>query len=353
MSEPTVGSLFSGIGGIDLAFQREGFDIAFQVEIDPYCTKVLAKHWPDVPRFKDVKHVGRHNLPIVDVLAGGFPCQDISAAGKGAGIIEGNRSGLWFEFARIIGELRPHVVFLENVPAITSNGGTLVIAQLAALGYGAEWCIIPASAVGAPHLRNRWFCVAYTDSFRRHEPRAGQSSDDVEWNDPTSECARRAVVHASVASGSVMADADRGRIEEQRIADTQQHAFTGTRCHREAMANASGSRRQEFITAAIAGQPGHAAGRIDPAACPGCERGSHCVESGMVRILNGLSIGMDGSYRWPAKPGQPQHDWEPSRTVDLRSVPNRTNRLKALGNAVVPQVIQPFAKCIYEYLAND
>jgi DNA-cytosine methyltransferase len=182
MTAPTVGSLFSGIGGIDLAFQRNGFDIAFQVEIDPYCRKVLAKHWPDVPRFEDVKHVGIGNLPTCDVLAGGFPCTNLSLAGKQEGIKVGNASGLWFEFARIIGELRPRVVFLENVPAITHNGGTTVIGQLTEMGYDAEWCVVPASAVGAPHRRNRWFCVAYTDRYGRQEPRTGQSHNDAQWD---------------------------------------------------------------------------------------------------------------------------------------------------------------------------
>ena len=103
----TVGSLFAGIGGIDLAFEAAGFRIAWQVEIDDFCTDILSKRWPDVPRYRDVRECGAHNLARCDVLTGGFPCQDISVAGQGAGILAGTRSGLWFEFARIIGELRP------------------------------------------------------------------------------------------------------------------------------------------------------------------------------------------------------------------------------------------------------
>lgn len=118
-----VGSLFSGIGGLDLGLARAGFHITFQVEIDPYCQKVLAQHWPEVQRFEDVRECGAHNLPAIDVLAGGFPCQDISTAGKRAGI-EGERSGLWREFARIIGEARPRYVLIENVAALLYAGKT-------------------------------------------------------------------------------------------------------------------------------------------------------------------------------------------------------------------------------------
>ena len=98
------GSLFAGIGGMDLGLERAGMECAWQVEIDPYCQKVLAKHWPDVQRFGDIKDCGAHNLEPVDLICGGFPCQDISLAGKGAGI-EGERSGLWSEYHRIICEL--------------------------------------------------------------------------------------------------------------------------------------------------------------------------------------------------------------------------------------------------------
>lgn len=154
-----MGSLFSGIGGIDLGLERAGMKVAWQVEIDPWCRRVLAKHWPDVERFSDVKEVGAHNLTRVDVLAGGFPCQDISIAGRGGGIT-GARSGLWSEFARLIRVLRPKYVFVENVPALRTRGLGTVLADLAESGYDAEWDGIPAAAVGAPHLRDRIWLVA-------------------------------------------------------------------------------------------------------------------------------------------------------------------------------------------------
>jgi DNA (cytosine-5)-methyltransferase 1 len=163
----TFGSLFAGIGGIDLGLERAGMQCVFQVEIDDYATSVLQKHWPDVPRFKDVRSVGAHNLPSTDIICGGFPCQDISNAGKRAGIT-GARSGLWGEFARIIGELRPRYVLVENVAALLHRGFGRVLGDLAALRYDAEWHCIPAAALGAPHIRDRVFILAYANGSDGH-----------------------------------------------------------------------------------------------------------------------------------------------------------------------------------------
>lgn len=154
------GSLFSGIGGMDLGLERAGMECAWQVEIDEFCRKVLTKHWPNVPKFNDVKEVGKHNLERVDLIAGGFPCQDISFAGYGAGIA-GARSGLWVEFHRIISELRPRLVLVENVAALLLRGMGTVLGDLAAIRYDAEWSTISACSIGAPHMRRRLFILAY------------------------------------------------------------------------------------------------------------------------------------------------------------------------------------------------
>ena len=155
----TVGSLFAGIGGFDLGLERAGFDIAWQVEIDPYCQRVLAKHWPTVHRYGDIRAIDWSAVEPVDLLCGGFPCQDISLAGKGAGL-SGERSGLWFEYAKAIEALTPRYVVIENVAALRSRGLDQVLWSLATLGYDAEWHCIPASAVGAPHRRDRVWIVA-------------------------------------------------------------------------------------------------------------------------------------------------------------------------------------------------
>jgi len=156
----TMGSLFAGIGGFDLGFTRAGFDVTWEVEIDPYCQKVLAKNFPEAERFGDIRECGSHNLKPVDVICGGFPCQDISNAGRKAGI-DGKRSGLWAEMLRIVCELRPKLVLIENVSALVAFGLERVLCDLAANGFDAEWEVISAAAVGAGHLRERIWILAY------------------------------------------------------------------------------------------------------------------------------------------------------------------------------------------------
>ncbi|MBP9898576.1 MAG: DNA (cytosine-5-)-methyltransferase [Gemmatimonadales bacterium] len=156
----TFGSLFAGIGGMDLGLERAGLVCRWQVEIDDYCRRVLTKHWPDVPKYGDIREVSGEGLERVDLICGGFPCQDISIAGKQAGI-DGERSGLWSEYVRLIRVVRPRYVLVENVPNLLALGMGRVLGDLAESGYDAEWDCIPASAVGAHHLRDRTFIVAY------------------------------------------------------------------------------------------------------------------------------------------------------------------------------------------------
>ena len=156
--------LFSGIGGFSLGLERSGaFETVAFCEVEPFCRAVLAKHWPGVKCYGDIRGLTGDTLKQdgieVDAICGGFPCQDISIAGKGEGI-EGARSGLWREFARLIGELRPRVAVMENVAILRSRGLGTVLGELAALGYDAEWHCIPASALGAPHQRDRIWITA-------------------------------------------------------------------------------------------------------------------------------------------------------------------------------------------------
>lgn len=159
----TYGSLFSGIGGLDLALEAFGHVPVWQAECDPYARKVLAKHWPTVRRYNDVKEID-DAAERPDIICGGFPCQDISPAGKRAGI-NGPRSGLWSEFARIIRVLRPRVVFVENSVALADRGLDRVLGDLAALGFDAQWGVLGACAVGRPHTRDRMFVLAYTNGL--------------------------------------------------------------------------------------------------------------------------------------------------------------------------------------------
>lgn len=157
--------LFSGIGGFSLGLERTGgFETVAFCEIEPFQRRVLAKHWPNVPVYEDVRELSEARLAAdgiaVDIITGGFPCQDISFAGKGAGLA-GERSGLFYEIIRLAGELRPGFILLENVAALLSRGLGTVLGELATLGYDAEWHCIPASAVGAPHRRDRVWIIAY------------------------------------------------------------------------------------------------------------------------------------------------------------------------------------------------
>lgn len=173
MDKLRVLDLFSGIGGFSLGLERTGgFETVAFCEIEPFPRRVLAKHWPEVPCYDDVRTLTAARLSAdgiaVDVITGGFPCQDLSVAGKQRGMGEGTRSGLWSEIVRLVGELRPQYVIVENVAALLSGpserrGGWFgrVLGDLAECGYDAEWENIPAAALGAPHRRERVWLVAY------------------------------------------------------------------------------------------------------------------------------------------------------------------------------------------------
>lgn len=169
--------LFSGIGGFSLGLERTGgFETVAFCEIEEYPRRVLAKHWPKVPCYHDVRTLTADTLArdgiAVDVICGGFPCQDISAAGYQKGM-DGTRSGLWSEIIRLVGDLRPSFVIVENVSALLSGpseqpGGWFgrVLGDLAGIGYDAEWENIPAAALGAPHRRERVWLVAHPAEIR-------------------------------------------------------------------------------------------------------------------------------------------------------------------------------------------
>lgn len=186
MTKPKIGSLFSGYGGLDMAVaEHYDAEVAWHCEWDDAPSKILAKHYPNVPNYRDVTQVDFSQVPPVDILTGGFPCQDLSLAGKRAGLKEGTRSGLWSEFARAIQQLQPRLVMIENVRGLLSaeahsdmercswcmgdesNEPPLralgaVLGDLASLGYDAKWTGIRAADANAPHSRFRIFIVAHS-----------------------------------------------------------------------------------------------------------------------------------------------------------------------------------------------
>lgn len=171
-----IGSLFSGIGGFELGLERAiPSKTIWQVEQDKFCQSILKKHWPEAKIYDDVRNITKDNVEPVDILCGGFPCQDISIAGKQGGL-KGEKSGLWWEMWRIISELssgrKKPIVVLENVSNLLRLGGREVLGSLAQIGYDAEWTTIRASDFGAPHRRERWFCVAYP--HRRTDGKRGE-----------------------------------------------------------------------------------------------------------------------------------------------------------------------------------
>lgn len=172
-----IGSLFTGIGGLDLGLERAGMTVAWQVESDPWCQQILAKHWPHVAHYGDIHTVDPSDLEPVDLICGGFPCQPVSLAGLRKGVDD--ERWLWPEMHRIVSHLRPRWVVVENTPGLLASWGGFgdVLGDLAACGYDAEWESVPAAAVGAPHRRDRVFVVAYPHSVTLRVPAFGVLGD--------------------------------------------------------------------------------------------------------------------------------------------------------------------------------
>ena len=207
--------IFSGIGGFSLGLERSGaFETVAFCEIEPYCRAVLKKHWPKVPCYEDVRTLTvdalRRDGIAVDAICGGFPCQGISAAGLRAGL-QGPRSGLWADYARLIGELRPKFVIVENVDDLLHRGLDVVLGNLAEIGYDAEWHCIPACAVGADHIRDRIWIIAYPNGAGIEEPneRRGQQCPEKMGKDVAADYAdaNRARFPGWLPAGAIGADA--------------------------------------------------------------------------------------------------------------------------------------------------
>lgn len=377
----TAGSLFSGIGGLDLAASLAGFDIQFQVEIDEFCRRVLTKHaenyWRNATQFVDVRKVTgrtgkgwRHyeKLPYADVLFGGFPCQDISSAGKRAGL-EGARSGLWWEFFRLIREIRPRAIVLENVAAITykrtnaESGGLeqsdalVVIGALSDIGYDCQWQIISASDAGAPHERKRWFCVGYARSQRQYPTTTTRQYSCDEIGNAKKGQSRTFQYSAQSGGGvlrqqNAMAHPDLQRCDKngECRADTSKRTNGTNRLRDTEMVNADSAR--QIIRRLSSGDASQVAQNHNASATREQRQGQ--TQPRLGRDAHGLSGRVDGHrlmmHRFPASPCT-QYDYEPPRITNRTD--NRVNRIKALGNAVVPQVAYPIFANLYERLNAD
>jgi DNA (cytosine-5)-methyltransferase 1 len=171
----TVGSLFSGIGGLDLGLERAGMKVIWQSEIDPYCNKVLKKHWPKVVNHGDIKQIDWATVERPDIICGGYPCQPFSLAGQRKGTDDPRHLWPWVQTA--ISELRPSFAILENVRGHLTMGGLQVIGELTEIGYDAEWRVVSASGLGAPHRRERLIIVAYPNDTGSRTPKRGTDTN--------------------------------------------------------------------------------------------------------------------------------------------------------------------------------
>lgn len=288
MSTLSVGSLFSGIGGMDLGLERAGMRVIWQSEIDPYASRVLAKHWPDIPNLGDIRNIDWSTVERPDLICGGYPCQPFSLAGGRAGTDDPRH--LWPYFADALRHLRPRWALLENVPGHLTLGFDEVLADLASLGFDAEWELLPAAAFGAPHLRYRLFVVAYANGQGEHDGPIDAEVAGAPQPFPDANCKElrnQPVVELRSGGASVVGDDG----PQGFVADT----------HRPGLPVFEGG--GSFAECQGVGTPG--------------DTGWWSSEPDVGRVANGFPPGLD-----------------------------RVARLRSLGNAVVPQVAEYVGRCI-------
>jgi len=331
-----VGSLFSGIGGMDLGLERAGMEVIWQVEIDSWCRRVLAKHWPGVRRYDDIKTINPEQLESVDLLCGGFPCQPASQAGKRKGTAD--ERWLWPEFYRFIRSLRPRWVLVENVPGLLSvNSGSAfgeVLRDLASSGYCVEWDCIPAAAVGAPHRRDRVWIIAYTNG------------KGIEWREQYAKSPSRDLAN----SQSKFSNGDANQSGERLGPKAIQEFGNGSRPGSLAYADEPGLERfRQFGKAGSIRSQRYEPERDELSSTACGINNNRMANSDNSRSGQVSRIFQRSPFNAQRAGFEPQ-EWaiEPDvgRVVD--GVPRRVDRLRGLGNAVVPQVVEFIGRRIME-----
>lgn len=340
--------LFSGIGGISLGLERAGMQTVAFCEIEPFQRAVLRKHWPEVPAYEDIRAVSadllrQSGIDHVDIVAGGFPCQDVSVAGKGRGVEHGERSGLWREMFRIICELMPRWVLAENVPALRTRGGDIVIANLEAAGYAVWPLVVGAWSVGAPHRRDRVWIVAHRDGGRPQGERRQESGDNGQNSRRNQPDGRGEELVYSESIGREGQGNDIGGFGDgsgdEPMADAEQMRC-GSRAGIERDEEGTGQRRDESARRGVE------------------HSGSAGLEERHSASVAGEARHASRRHRaFPARPGEPQHEWEAPRlewpvgdaahglSERLVRFANR-NTLRSGGNSVVPQVVEVIGRAI-------
>ena len=326
----TVGSLFSGIGGFELGLERTGgFKTVWQCEIDPFCQKVLEKHWPNVKRFTDIKKIGiEEEIPHVNVICGGFPCQPVSCAGKRKG--KEDARWLWPEFCRVVRCVRPEWVLVENVPGLLSaDSGRLfagILRDLSESGYDAEWNIVSAASVGAPHLRKRVFIVAHAE-----QQSGGRESECCEADGPNTER----------PAGRVSGSGDGRRA--LHVADSDQiRRYGRAGVFWQGRRSESEDCCAEFPDTSSEGLPQPEQEWQHGESAAQCSR--RIFERRLGGTSNGLSSGLDGPW---------SEGWEDGILRVVTGQKYRVNRLKALGNSIVPQCAQFVGQSLLDFIGAE
>jgi len=290
----TIGSLFSGIGGFELGLERAipNSKTIWQVEQNKYCQAILKKHWPEAIMYNDIREVNYENVHPVNIICGGFPCQGVSCAGQGKGIEGDKRSGLWGEMYRLIDELRPRIAVMENVPALLwkGRGMHVVMSNLAQIGYDAEWTIISARQFGAPHLRKRVFIIAYPRSISDRGKHNTKILHDKERN--TANNTKKIRSNGNSGIRNIHQDNDTRAETVYSDSERTQISIEGKHPSVEMFGSQSEERRVNTYWS----------------------KGT--IESPICRMDDGVS--------------------------------GRVDRIKALGNAIVPQCSEYIGKCIWK-----
>jgi DNA (cytosine-5)-methyltransferase 1 len=356
----TVGSLFSGIGGLDLGLERAGMNVIWQSEIDPYASRVLAKHWPEVPNHGNIKDIRWGDVVSPDVICGGYPCQPFSTAGKRQGTDDPRH--LWPWVREAISELRPRYAILENVRGHVSLGLSTVLGEMASIGYDAEWQIVSAASVGAPHRRDRVIIVAYPNGRRQQEcqPQAQQTTrtrcsceqcanaiGQLANTDNSRHLHRQTQIFTTEnwlnalsligSSGTDVADTDSGDATDGRQREAIQSQDTGWGNDR------SGSRSDtRQVSMGSSGKASSDVANTDTRETS-WGLGSVSTDTGQVRSERNYPRGEEshaGRQWWALEP-------DVGRVAN--GVPSRVDRLKGLGNAVVPQVAELVGRMVMEH----
>lgn len=340
--------LFSGIGGFALAGQwvwGDDHEIVGFCDIDKYCHKVLNKNFPGVPIYEDIQKLNGKDFKNIDLITGGFPCQDLSVAGRGKGLIDEEtgqktRFGLWFEMLRIISEVRPRFALIENVPMLTIRGGTRVIADLTKIGYDAEWTIIGADDVGAWHKRKRIWIVAYPKhSTNRTDKKKKRKKDKISkkyWQKRRTRFISRTGSGKEISSQDELSNSNSSRhIYRQIKEQSAERGFNAlgqsepSSTHDKDVSNSISKRR--------CGRNTKRQDAEDVRELRGSEKfGERNTKQRVGGMANGLSNRLD--RYWIREPeGIPRVATGQTK---------RVQRLKGLGNAIVPQVAYKVMKMI-------